>query len=360
MPQAQAQTPAQAQAQAQAGQSSAYSQGGSSVLHKLQQQHQQRMGSTAMPLLDAYMGATGSGNEGTARIGKVGAAGGGGGNVHVPPVVPKLNIRGGVGGDKGPPLVSQTSRPRSGAGSTKPSVPQQQLQQQQSSFSAREPLPSDPANFDLSALATEIAAVPMPTDLLGPIHADISGDRPSTRRSRLRSRGAGDERPQSAAGGLDVPNDRVTNAAPVTMHMPDGSDATSLLRVVQAAPDASKRSSAPAGGRKGKHLKAGLAATDAEPEREEPDVFPDAPPAVLAAEVAADAAAAAATAAAATATAATASAAADATAAAAAAAVGLAMASAGAEAGGGAESEAQSEAKGELSAGTDTQQPLQQ
>ena len=273
-------------------QGGAYAQGGSSVLQKLQQQHQQRMTNTGMPSLDVYMGATGSGGEGGAgapnRIGKIG----------VSPVVPKLNIRGGLaaGGQEtknGPPLISQTSRPRSGAGISKSTgasaaamqqQQQQQQQQQPKAYTARDALPTDTTSFNMSALSSEIVAVPMPTDLLGPMVADIDSDRPSTRRSRSRQggRGSGDERPQSAAGGLDVPNDRVTNAAPVTMHNADGSDATSTLRVVshsQAAPDASKRSSASTGGRKGKHLRAAPVAAGAPlPEAGGPDdVFPDAP-----------------------------------------------------------------------------------
>ena len=249
---------------------STYQQGGSSVLQKLQQQHQQRMNNTAMPSLDVYMGASGSGND-PARVGKMPS--------HVPPVVPKLNFRSpALGADK-VPLVSKTARPQS-KGATPQQSKQQQQQQpkqlQQQSYSARAPLPSDtPHSFDMAGLSTELAAVPMPADLLGP-GPDADIERPSTRRSRLRSRGGdyapeGDARPQSAAGGLDVPNDAITNAAPVVMHNADGTDATSTLRVVHATqPDAGLRSSAPSGGRKGKNIK-GPSSSSAE---EAADPFP--------------------------------------------------------------------------------------
>lgn len=244
---------------------STYQQGGSSVLQKLQQQHQQRMNSTAMPSLDVYMGASGSGND-PARVGKM--------PTHAPPVVPKLNFRNpAMGAEK--PLVSKTARPQSKGATPQQQQPKQQQQQQQS-YSARAPLPTDvPHTFDMTGLSTELAAVPMPADLLGP-GPDADIERPSTRRSRLRSRGGdyaaeGDARPQSAAGGLDVPNDAITNAAPVVMHNADGTDATSTLRVVHATqPDAGTRSSAPSGGRKGKNIK-GPSSSSAE---ETADPFP--------------------------------------------------------------------------------------
>lgn len=228
-----------------------YQQGGSSVLQKLQLQHQQRMNNSIMPSLDVYMGATGSGNDGTGvggnnRMGKVGV-----------PIIPKLNIRNNPtvkGKQDKNSLVSQTSRPRSVTGASKGSS-----NATPTSYSARDPLPLDtPYSFNVDAISSELAVIPMPAELLGPM-PDLEIDRPSTRRSRLRSRGGdnagSDERPQSAAGGLDVPHDTVTNAAPVIMHNPDGTEATSTLKVVQAAPDASTRSSAISGGRKGKHIK---------------------------------------------------------------------------------------------------------
>ena len=241
---------AAASAAAAAQGASAYQQGGSSVLQKLQAQHQQRMNAAAMPSLEVYMGATGSTGEGSGAKNNAKAG------VGAPPqvVVPKLNMR---GVEKKQPLVSQTARQQSGGASDA-------VEQQRGAASAREALPNDALNFDLGSLVTDMVAMPMPSDLLGPM-PDINSDsdRPSTRRSRLRSHGgdmaANSERPQSAAGGLDVPHDMVTNAAPVTLHNPD---ATSTLRVVTSsgpgpAPDASKRSSASSlqGGRKGKNIK---------------------------------------------------------------------------------------------------------
>ena len=220
------------------------------MLQKLQAQHQQRMNAAAMPSLEVYMGATGSAGEGSGAKNNAKAG------VGAPPqvVVPKLNMR---GVEKKQPLVSQTARQQSGSASDA-------VEQQRGAASAREALPNDALNFDLGSLVTDMVAMPMPSDLLGPM-PDINSDsdRPSTRRSRLRSHGgdmaANSERPQSAAGGLDVPHDMVTNAAPVTLHNPD---ATSTLRVVTStgpgpAPDASKRSSASSlqGGRKGKNIK---------------------------------------------------------------------------------------------------------
>ena len=168
------------------------------------------------------------------------------------------------------PTVSQTARPSSrgavnvrGAASKKPDKPGHRLEDFGLPQSARMALPSDnpiiPSSFELqfpSDTHTPILAT-IPPDIIAAMASATDEDRPSTRRSRLRSRGGTEylasveannnpnPTPQTAIGPLEVNADGTiaveSNAVPTQV-------------VYAQAPAAQQRSNVDGGGRKGKHI----------------------------------------------------------------------------------------------------------
>jgi len=275
--------------------------------HHYQQQQMQLQNSNnganaginnAMPSLDAYLGTSAGGGNNypqdqqqplQQQHANSNVRGGQGiGKPPLQPVVPKLNLfasadGGGVGG---PIMVSQTARPNSrggNAGGRSNNMNFDGAAGGGGALSARAALPTDNAPFpfamdSLSFSATP--AVPMPADLLGPM-PDVDSERPSTRRSRLRSRGEGESRPletTEGAGGLDVADVTASNHRSVQSGGGGGDVGQSLVAApaevdggevagggsgggtgvdtsgsTPAQPDAQKASSRP-GGRAGKNL----------------------------------------------------------------------------------------------------------
>jgi len=173
------------------------------------------------------------------------------------------------------PTVSQTARPSSrgavgirgggGGGGAAPKKVDEQPGHRLEDFglpqSARMALPTDnpviPTNFDLQFSSDTPIVATIPPDILAAMSSATDEDRPSTRRSRLRSRG-GTEYLASVEASTSNPNPTPQTAIGPLEVNADGTIAVENnavpTQVVYAQAPSERQRSSVDGGRKGKHI----------------------------------------------------------------------------------------------------------